>query len=288
LLRRFGIRQKAAIEYQKASKIEEAAFGRENPCLAYLWRKIACLAAIVSNSMDGIIIEEMDRMDGTWLQDHSMPSNKQNPRQSKNNLHESRYSATLHPRITETILKGDSYYKSFSYSTAVEEYRRAATTDVRRKSRRRSRSSSDERKRRSRSSRSRSKNSDRQQSTSNCYRSHSKSAGPSSRRGRKLHPNKDGEENDRSTRTSYSDQLDGLAMNELDFLIQTVEAASEASTKLEITDEHPSSSNTCSAGDVQQPSKTILLNSEGDKQKESGLSLGHQTIVSKSRKKKTK
>jgi hypothetical protein len=77
-------------------------------------------------------------------------------------------------------------------------------------------------------------------------------------------------------------------MNALDSLIQTVEAASEASAKLEITDDPPASSSRASRGDVQIPSTNNDLNSEDEKQKESGLSLGHQTIVSKSKKKKTR
>ena len=40
MLRELGSNEKSAREYQKVIKVEEAAFGRENPTLATLWRKL--------------------------------------------------------------------------------------------------------------------------------------------------------------------------------------------------------------------------------------------------------
>jgi uncharacterized membrane protein YkoI len=290
MLRRFGVKHKAAIEYQKATQIEEAAFGRENPCLAFLWRKIACLAAIVSKNMDGIDAEEMDYMDGKWLHEHTMSSsNQNNHKQQPQKQHRESRSSPLHPKVTRTILKGDDFYKSFLYSRAVEEYWKAATTDVRRKGRRRSRSNSEERKRRSRSSRSRSKS--RRQSPNDSSRSRSKSTTPAStRRGRKpiqaYQQHDDDDEQQQQQRSSR--RSDGNVLNELKSLMETAESESE------IKADNPSSSTYSRLRTVDMPNTVSIGDSqpESNQQQKSELLLssssGHHTIVSKSTKKKPK
>lgn len=128
LLRRFGLRGAAVVEYQKAARLEEAAFGRENPDLAYLWRKIACLASIRKFRISDIDIDQMDRISGKWF--------RQQQKESR---------STLYPMVCSAVKRGDSFYKSLLYSHAVGEYQKATTMEVghdRRDSRSRSRSKS--------------------------------------------------------------------------------------------------------------------------------------------------
>lgn len=67
ILRRFGDRRAAAMEYQKAARREELAFGTDNPDLAYLWRKMACLASIKKENMHFIDFDACDRLGSKWM-----------------------------------------------------------------------------------------------------------------------------------------------------------------------------------------------------------------------------
>jgi hypothetical protein len=131
LLRRFGLKGPAVIEYQKAASLEEAAFGRENPDLAYLWRKIACMAAIRRSTTSGIDIDQMDRISSKWF--------RQQQKESR---------SMLDPKISTAVRRGDEFYRSLLYSLAVGEYQKATMVNVshhhRRDRRSRSRSTSRE------------------------------------------------------------------------------------------------------------------------------------------------
>ena len=116
LLRRFGDLRGALREYRKAARVEEFAFGRDNPDLAYLCRKMACLAAIRpdggSRSIHPQLILDFDEADKMG----------QNNKWLKNAKEE------LNPSVCLDILKGDKYYEQGDkYYQAVREYRRATT-----------------------------------------------------------------------------------------------------------------------------------------------------------------
>jgi hypothetical protein len=113
LLRRVGLKGPAAIEYHKAARLEESAFGRENPDLAFLWRKIACLAAIRKSTLSGVDIEQMDSVSGNWI--------RQLQKESQ---------SSLHPKVCSVMKRGDDFYKSLLYNKAVGEYQKAATMVV--------------------------------------------------------------------------------------------------------------------------------------------------------------
>ncbi|CAJ1953912.1 unnamed protein product [Cylindrotheca closterium] len=108
ILRRFGDRRAAAMEYQKAARIEELAFGKDNPDLAFLWRKMACLASIRKANMHIVDFDECDRLGSKWIneaQDHISSS------------------------VSAGITKGDKYYQSLLYGKATREYVKAALGD---------------------------------------------------------------------------------------------------------------------------------------------------------------
>jgi tetratricopeptide (TPR) repeat protein len=109
IIRRFGDRRAAALEkYQKAAKIEELSFGKDNPDLAYLWRKMACLVSIKNVHLHSIDYEYCDRPGSRWVQ------------QSKQYLSEN---------VCAAITKGDKYYFSMLYGKAVAEYIKATNID---------------------------------------------------------------------------------------------------------------------------------------------------------------
>jgi hypothetical protein len=108
ILRRFGDRRAAALEYQKAAKIEELAFGKDNPDLAFLWRKMACLVSIKRIHMHNIDFDDCDRPGNKWM------------RHSKENLSNS---------VCAMIARGDKYYQSLLYIKAIKEYVKAAMSD---------------------------------------------------------------------------------------------------------------------------------------------------------------
>lgn len=104
ILRRFGDRRAAAMEYQKAARLEELAFGKDNPDLAFLWRKMACLASIKKVNMQTVDFEECDRVGPKWLDEE------------KDHI-----SST----VSAGIRRGDKYYQSLLYSKAIKEYVKA-------------------------------------------------------------------------------------------------------------------------------------------------------------------
>jgi hypothetical protein len=108
ILRRFGDRRAAALEYQKAAKIEELAFGKDNPDLAFLWRKMACLVSMKKIHVHDIDFDDCDRPGNKWM------------RHSKENLSNS---------VCAMITRGDKYYQSLLYSKAIREYLKAAMSD---------------------------------------------------------------------------------------------------------------------------------------------------------------
>ena len=58
LLRRIGDKKLALLEYQKAARLEELSFGRDNPDLAFLHRKIACLTSMKKSALLTIDFDE--------------------------------------------------------------------------------------------------------------------------------------------------------------------------------------------------------------------------------------
>jgi hypothetical protein len=60
--RRFANRKAATIEHQMATKVEETAFGRENPDLACLWRKTAVMCSVREGMVRSIDFGLADRM----------------------------------------------------------------------------------------------------------------------------------------------------------------------------------------------------------------------------------
>lgn len=124
--RRFGDGRAAALEYQKAAKVEELAFGRDNPDLAYLWRKMACLVAVKKTQhMHLINFERSDRVHSGWMQ---------------------QLKSHLSGKVCQYIQKGDQYYQAQQYNEAIGEYIKATVLDRRRhayKKRRRVPQSSD-------------------------------------------------------------------------------------------------------------------------------------------------
>jgi hypothetical protein len=105
-IRGFGDKKAAVLEYQKAARVEEFAFGRDNPDLAYLWRKMACLAALKTGMLTPVDFDEADRMGNKWM------------KQAKE---------IFSPSICACIRRGDTYYESMLYSLAVGEYFKATT-----------------------------------------------------------------------------------------------------------------------------------------------------------------
>jgi hypothetical protein len=74
------------------------------PCiqLAYLWRKIACLACIQSGkSLAGTSFSDMDCISGRWFRAQS--------------------TSKIHSKTCGVIKRGDEFYKSMLYSHAVSE-----------------------------------------------------------------------------------------------------------------------------------------------------------------------
>jgi tetratricopeptide (TPR) repeat protein len=156
MLRQFGMAQRAALEYQKAIKVEEAAFGRENPCLATLWRKLACLVAVMRSDRKCWTneIDEMDRLDDGWLRRHASAISEK----SKSKLHEEVWQKNLIPaKFGHAINKGDQHYKELEFSQAVSRYSHAVAINKTKRPRSNSRS-------KSRNSRSRSRSQPRQDS----------------------------------------------------------------------------------------------------------------------------
>lgn len=108
IMRRFGDRRAAAMEYQKAARIEEVAFGKDNPDLAFLWRKLACLVSIKRVHMHSINFDDCDRPGPKWMKNSS---------------------EHLSENICAMIAKGDKYYQALLYSQATREYTKAAMSD---------------------------------------------------------------------------------------------------------------------------------------------------------------
>jgi hypothetical protein len=108
LLRRFGDKKAAVLEYQKAARVEEFAFGRDNPDLAYLWRKMACLASVNKGFLTTVDFDEADRMGSKWM------------RHSKD---------VVSPAVCASIRRGDRYCGSLLYTHAVGEYLKATTME---------------------------------------------------------------------------------------------------------------------------------------------------------------
>lgn len=152
MLRQFGMAQRAALEYQKAIKIEESAFGRENPCLATLWRKLACLIAVTR--ADGNRweheLDEMDRLDGRWLIRHTVALDIDQKQMR------TRATAFIPAKVGQALRKGDESFQNMEFSVAVSRYRHAVAINKTR----RSRSKSSSRKNRTTRSRSRSRSRD--------------------------------------------------------------------------------------------------------------------------------
>jgi hypothetical protein len=152
MLRQLGMAQLAAHEYQKAIKVEEAAFGRENPCLATLWRKLACLVAIIRADRTyhnwAHEIDDMDRLDDGWLQRHTKVHDHGNP------MNEERHSGFIPSKVCRALRRGDDYYKALEFSQAVGRYSHAVTINRHRRSRSKSNG------KHNRSSRSRSRSND--------------------------------------------------------------------------------------------------------------------------------
>jgi tetratricopeptide (TPR) repeat protein len=156
MLRQLGMAQRAALEYQKAIKVEEAAFGRENPCLATLWRKLACLLAVMRSDRRRWTneIDEMDRLDEGWLIRHASAISEK----SKSKLHEERRHTNWIPaKVGHAIRKGDGHYKVMMFSQAVSSYSHAVAMNKTGRPRSKSRS-------RNRSCRSRSRSQPREDS----------------------------------------------------------------------------------------------------------------------------
>ena len=114
MLRELGSNEKAAKEYQKAVHAEEVAFGRENPSLATLWRKLACLGAVMAQEHSGYCMgttTSMDQLDGKLLSTITVSINQKN---------EDKHSVL--PKLSKIIDKGDKHYKAISYHHAVDAY----------------------------------------------------------------------------------------------------------------------------------------------------------------------
>jgi tetratricopeptide (TPR) repeat protein len=133
MLRQLGMAQLAAHEYQKAIKVEEAAFGRENPCLATLWRKLACLIAIVRADRKhhwANEIDDMDRLNDGWLQRHT----KAHDHHGIPN-HDEPHPGFIPSKVCHALGKGDEYYKAMEFSQAVGRYSHGVTINRQNKSR---------------------------------------------------------------------------------------------------------------------------------------------------------
>ena len=110
--RRYGRRQQALIKYHAAARIEESSFGRDNPDLTFLWRKMACLSAIKRrlDSHDDVNLlldfEKADRVGSDWMK-------------------ESR--KFLSSSICSMIRRGDEYFGMLLYTHAIGEYFKASS-----------------------------------------------------------------------------------------------------------------------------------------------------------------
>lgn len=105
LLRRIANRKAAIIEYRKAAKLEEIAFGRDNPDLAYLWRKMAVLCSIRKGMIRSIDFGLADRMNNQkWIKG---------------------FETSLFEPVCGAIQRGDMFYEDLLFDHAVGEYANA-------------------------------------------------------------------------------------------------------------------------------------------------------------------
>eukprot|EP00934_Nitzschia_sp_Nitz4_P008458 Nitzschia sp. Nitz4//scaffold87_size112219//104331//107195//NITZ4_004092-RA/size112219-processed-gene-0.118-mRNA-1//1//CDS//3329559423//8448//frame0 len=103
--RLFGDKRNAMVEYLRAARVEEVSFGRDNPDLAFLWRKMACLVAIDEEMKPGSInFDEADKMGNKW-----MKKNKD-----------------LSPAVCSLIKRGDNFYATLLYTHAIGAYYQAS------------------------------------------------------------------------------------------------------------------------------------------------------------------
>jgi tetratricopeptide (TPR) repeat protein len=111
LLRRFGSRKAAIVAYQKATKLEETTFGRDNPDLAFLWRKIAVLYSVREGMIRSIDFGLADRMNSQqWVKG---------------------FETSLFEPVCEAIQRGDMFYEDLLFDHAVGEYVKAANISER-------------------------------------------------------------------------------------------------------------------------------------------------------------
>jgi hypothetical protein len=110
--RRYGRRQQALTEYHAAARIEESSFGRDNPDLTFLWRKMACLSAI-NRRLDShadvnllLDFEKADRIGNEWM---------------------SEARTFLSSSICSLIRRGDEYCCMSMYTHAIGEYFKASS-----------------------------------------------------------------------------------------------------------------------------------------------------------------
>jgi len=127
--RRLGHWHHAIMEYQKAARLEEYSFGRDNSDLAFLWRKTACLAALQPGAlaMDNTSASGRRRKDNT---DATTPSSTVvnfdlADRVGDQWIEQAKQS--LSSEVSVFIRRGDHYYGLFLYSRAVGEYCKASS-----------------------------------------------------------------------------------------------------------------------------------------------------------------
>jgi hypothetical protein len=107
MLRRVGTRKEAGIEYQKAARLEELCFGRENADLAFLWRKMAFLASIKRGRIRNVEFDRTaDLVNSPWMK---------------------KFKDHLYLPACQAIFRGDAYYVQFQYDHAVGEYVKATS-----------------------------------------------------------------------------------------------------------------------------------------------------------------
>jgi hypothetical protein len=104
LLRRFASSKAAIIEYQKAAKLEETAFGRDNPDLAFLWRKMAVLCSVRKGMIRSIDFGSADRMNQKWIKG---------------------FETSLFEPVCCAIQRGDMFYEDLLFEHARGEYVKA-------------------------------------------------------------------------------------------------------------------------------------------------------------------
>jgi hypothetical protein len=101
LRRQLASRKAAIIECQKVAELEETAFGRDDPDLAFLWRKMAVLRSVRKGMIQSVDFGSADRMNQKWIKGFKM---------------------SLFEPVCGAVQRGDMFYEDLLFDHAVGEH----------------------------------------------------------------------------------------------------------------------------------------------------------------------